>query len=128
MLVEATFDEKGAYTIVLDGRPVAPGGGPLPDPPVLFLGGLGACAGLYAVRYLQARGLPFAGLRVRTESTYVDNPRRLGDVRIKVLLPAPVEDRHIGPLQRSIELCTLKNSLACPPNVATELAIPAAAA
>ena len=128
MLVEATFDEAGAYTIVLEGKPVVPGGDRLPDPPVLFLGSLGACAGLYALRYLQARGLAFAGLRVLTESAYIDNPRRLGDIRLQVILPAPVEDRHLAPLRRSIELCTLKNSLAYPPTVVAFLSAPAAAA
>jgi uncharacterized OsmC-like protein len=127
MRVEIAFDAAGRYRIVHEGAVVVPGADTAPDPPILFLGSLGACAGVYAVRYLQARGLPFAGLRVLAESSYADGPRRLGEVRLRVVLPAPLEERHLAPLRRSIDLCTLKNSLAYPPAVLAELSDPAAA-
>jgi ribosomal protein S12 methylthiotransferase accessory factor len=120
MQVEIAFDEEGRYRIAPEGAAVAPADA-VPDPVVLFLGSIGACAGAYAVRYLQARDLPFAGLRVLAESSYADGPRHLGDIRVRVVLPAPLEERHLAPPRRSIDLCTLKNSPTHPPAVPTEL-------
>jgi len=121
MHVEVRFDAEGNYAITHEGRVIAPGPGPLPAPPVLFLGSLAACAGLFAVNYMKARGLPCDGLNVVGEAGHADDPRRLVDVRLHVLLPHPIEERHIAPLRRSVDLCTLKNSLTHPPAIVAQV-------
>jgi ribosomal protein S12 methylthiotransferase accessory factor len=126
--IEVTFDGQGDYTLVHEGRPILPGAGPLPAPPVLFLGSLAACAGAFAVNYLKARGLPFAGLAVEAEAPHLEGPRRLGDVTLRVVLPGAVEERHLAPLQRSVDLCTLRNTLARAPAVSATIISPVAAA
>lgn len=128
MRVDVLFDADAQYSIVYDGQTIAPGAGPLPSPPVLFAGSLAACAGIFAVNYLKARELPFEGLRVTCEAGYADSPRRLGEIRIKVQLPAAVEDRHLAPLERAVNLCTLKNTIECPPALLAEVVAPAAVA
>src|SRR5512134_1198909 len=126
MRVEVIFEIDGSYAITSAGRTIAPGPGPLPSPPVLFLGSLAACAGVFAFDYLKTRGLPHDGLRVTAEAGHVEGPRRLSDVNIRVILSSPVEDRHIAPLRRCVDLCTLKNSLTHPPTVIAEVLAPAA--
>jgi len=121
MRVDVTFDEREAYEISYEGRTIAPGPGPLPSPPVFFLGSVAACAGVYAVAYLKSRSLPFSGIRIIGEAVRVENPRRLADLRLRVILPVPVEERHMGPLQRAVDLCLLKNSLTHPPSVIAEV-------
>ena len=121
MHVEVKFNAEGHYSISHEGRVIAPGPGPLPAPPVLFLGSLAACAGLFAVNYLKTRGLPFEGLEVVGEAGHADDPRRLVDIRLHVLLPHGIEDRHMEPLRRSVDLCTLKNSLTHPPTVVAKV-------
>ena len=126
--IEVAFDGQGDYTLIHEGRRILPGDGPLPAPPVLFLGSLAACAGAFAVHYLKARGLPFAGLVVEGEAPHLEEPRRLGDVTLRVVLPGAVEERHLLPLQRSVDLCTLKNTLARPPAVTATIVSAVAAA
>lgn len=121
MRVDVIFDEREAYEISYQGRTIAPGPGPLPSPPVFFLGSVAACAGVYAVKYLKSRSLPFAGIRVIGEANHVEDPRRLADLRLRVILPVPIEERHMGLLHRSVDLCLLKNSLTHPPSVIAEV-------
>ncbi len=121
MRVEVTFDGEGRYRITYGGQAVAPGPGPLPAPPILFIGSLAACAGVFAVNYLRTRQLDYAGLLVTGDADHAEDPRRLADIRIRVVLPHAIEDRHMTPLQRSVDLCTLKNSLTHPPTVIAEV-------
>jgi ribosomal protein S12 methylthiotransferase accessory factor len=124
MRVEVVFDSEGRYAIEYKGGTIVPGPGPLPAPPVLFLGSLAACAGIFAVDYLRTRGLLYTGLRVTAEAGHAEGPRRLADIHVRVWLPAAVEERHMAPLRRAVELCTLKNTLAQPPTVVTEVTPP----
>jgi uncharacterized OsmC-like protein len=121
MRVEVVFDGDGRYAIEHKGGTIAPGPGPLPAPPVLFLGSLGACAGIFAVDYLRARGLPFSGLKVTAEAGHAEGPRRLAGIHVRVILPAAVDERHMAPLRRAVDLCTLKNTLTHPPAIITEV-------
>lgn len=125
MKVIATFDGEGHYALEgKDGR-FAPGDGPLPAPTIVFLGSVAACAGIFAVNYLKARGLPFDGLRAVGEAGYAEDPRRIADIRVEVLLPSPVDERHMAPLRRAVDLCTIKNTLAHPPSVAAAVEVAA---
>ena len=124
MRVDVFFDEDGTYAIRYKEKAIAPGPGPLPPPPVLFLGSVAACAGVFALDYLRTRALPFDGLHVIGEAGHADNPRRLTDIAIQVVLLHPVHERHLAPLRRAVDLCTLKNSLMHPPVVMTELTMP----
>jgi ribosomal protein S12 methylthiotransferase accessory factor len=126
MKVDVVFDAEAHYSISHDGATIAPGAGPLPSPPVLFAGSLAACCGVFAVNYLKTRDLPYAGLVVSSESGYAEDPRRLGDILIKVHLPVAVDERHLAPLERAINLCTLKNTIEVPPSVKAELLVPSA--
>lgn len=121
MLVEVTFDAEGHYAIVYGGQTIAPGPGPLPPPHALFLGSLAACSGLMAVEYLRTQRLPFEGLKVKTEADHAEGPCRLENVRMRVILPFPVDEKHLIPLQRSVDLCTLTNTLTKPPVVIAEV-------
>ena len=127
MRVDVVFDSDGHYAIEYKGGTIAPGPGPLPAPPVLFLGSLGACAGIFAVDYLRTRGLPFTGLKVTAEADHAEGPRRLADIQVGVSLPAAVEERHLAALRRAVDLCTLKNTLTHPPAITTEVTPPAGA-
>jgi ribosomal protein S12 methylthiotransferase accessory factor len=126
--VEVVFKEDGGYSIRWEGRTIAPGSGPLPPPPVFFVGSLAACAGVFAFDYLRTRELPRDGLKILAEAQYGENPRRISYLDLRVALPAPVADRHLAPLQRSVDLCTLKNTLEHAPVIFAEVQVPELAA
>src|SRR5262245_9433924 len=117
MRVEVHFEADGSYAIMDEERTIAPGPAPLPEPPILFLGSLAACAGIFAVEFLRTRHFEFAGLKVIAMATHAENPRHLDNIVVRVVIPHPVDDRYIAPLRRAVDLCTLKNTLTKPPRV-----------
>jgi ribosomal protein S12 methylthiotransferase accessory factor len=125
MQVEVSFDGEGRYSITHEGQVVAPGTAPLPPPPVFFLGSVAACAGVFAVAYLKARHLPFAGLSVIAEAGYAESPRRLADLKVELLLPADVGEQHTVLVKRAVDFCTLKNTLTHAPSINVEITSPA---
>src|SRR5690348_1268820 len=58
-----------------------------PPPPDLLLASLGACAGHYAVEYLQARSLDTSDLEIRVSAAKGTAPARLASFRIDVNVP-----------------------------------------
>lgn len=127
MQVMVEFDAEGRYILSRDGLAFAPGAGPLPAPPVLFLGAFGACAGAFAVSYLKTRGLDFAGLRVQVSAEFAENPHRIGHLDVRVTPPAPLADRHLKALAHAVDLCTLKQSFGVTPEITCAIAPPGGA-
>jgi len=122
MQVLVEFDGEGRYTVSRDGRAFAPGAGPLPAPPVLFLGAFGACAGAFAVSYLKTRGLDFAGLKVLTTAEFAENPHRIGHIDVRVTPPAALSERHLKAIAHAVDLCTIKQSFAVTPDITCSIA------
>jgi len=121
MRVTVEFDSEGHYTASQGGQPFAPGPGPLPAPPILFLGSLGACAGAFAVSYLKTRELPFEELSVIVEAEFAEDPHRIGRIDVRVMPPSALEERHVKAMGRAVELCTLKQTFAVPPVITTTI-------
>jgi uncharacterized OsmC-like protein len=111
------------HEIVLD-QPVEDGGGDLgPTPTELFVGGLAACVGFYAERFLRRHGLPLDGLAVECEFSFsTDRPARVSEVELRVLLPAGFPDERREGLRAVVEHCTVHNSIRQAPEVRIELA------
>ncbi len=105
VVVEARHD---GFVIPTD-QPAKDGGtNTAPSPFDLFLASLGTCAGYYALRFCQERGLPTEGLSL-TLSTESDEPRkRLSKIRIEIRLPDGFPEKYRGALLRSADLCSVK--------------------
>lgn len=110
-------------------QPVAGGGGGTAAAPYdLFLASLGTCAGIYALGFLQARGLPTEGLAIRQRVTADPQSGLAVSVDLEVTLPPGVPEKYRVGVLRAAEHCKVKKSLAAPPAFTVTLAGAAAGA
>lgn len=85
-------------------------------PPEFFLASLATCAGYYAAQYLNARGLPSAGLSLRLHAEKLLKPARLGALRIEVDAP-DLPAMHTEGLLRSVKACLIHNTILSAPSI-----------
>lgn len=113
--------EIRGHTVVVD-QPEEIGGDDVgPTPTELFVASLAACVGFYARRYLARHRLDATGLRVEVAWDMATKPSRVGEVTLRVVVPAGVpEERRAGLLAQASH-CTVHNTLHQPPPVAIEL-------
>jgi putative redox protein len=90
-------------------------------PPEMFLGALGACAAFYAVAYLKRHNLPLAGTRVTAEAVKLKAPARLGEMVLRVAVPAGLTEEQQRGVEASVAKCILHNTLHHPPEIRTEI-------
>ncbi|MFP5253119.1 MAG: PIG-L family deacetylase [Actinomycetes bacterium] len=109
------------HTVVVD-QPEAIGGDDVgPTPTELFVASLAACVGFYARRYLARHRLDFSGLRVEVAWDMATKPSRVGEVTLRVVVPAGVpEERRAGLLAQAGH-CTVHNTLHQPPPITIDL-------
>jgi ribosomal protein S12 methylthiotransferase accessory factor len=124
LAVDARYE---GFTIPTDQPVHAGGGGSAPAPFDLFLASLGTCAGLFALRFCQQRGIAADGLGV-TLTTERDAARHLvTEVRLEVRLPEGFPEKYREALLRAVDQCTVKRHLMTPPRFVVEVAEPALA-
>ena len=113
--------EIRGHTVVVD-QPEAIGGDDEgPTPTELFVASLASCVGFYARRYLARHRLDATGLRVEVAWDMATKPARVGDVTLRVVVPAGVpEERRAGLLAQASH-CTVHNTLHEPPPVTIDL-------
>jgi putative redox protein len=113
--VEASF--KGFH--VLTDQPAAiGGGGTAPSPFDLFLASIGTCAGYYAMRFCQARGLPTEGVALRLTAEKDPATKRYPRVSITVELPPEFPEKYRDAIVSAAEHCSVKKHLLDPPEIA----------
>jgi len=86
-----------------------------PAPFDLFLASLGTCAGLYALRFCQERGLATEGLSLTLSIEKDAEARRIRRVRLSLRLPAGFPDKYRAAIERAMDLCAVKRAIAEPP-------------
>ena len=93
-----------------------------PAPYDLFLASLATCAGIYALGFLQARGLPTEGLALRQHVEADPQTGLAASVALEVTLPEGVPEKYRAGVLRAAEHCKVKKSLAAPPVFTVTLA------
>jgi uncharacterized OsmC-like protein len=115
-----TIDIRG-HEVVVD-QPAEMHGDDLgPTPTELFVASLASCVGFYARRYLHRHGLDATGLRVEVCYDMATRPSRVGDVELRVVVPAGVPVSRQDALLAMAGHCTVHNTLSVPPEVAITL-------
>lgn len=103
------------FTVHTDQRAEHGGAETGPEPFELFLASLGTCAGLYALRFCQQRGLETAGLgltlRMERDPAGLQAPL----VRIEIQLPASFPEKYRDAIVRAADQCAVKRQILTPP-------------
>jgi len=116
-----------SHRIVVD-QPIRGGGGDSGPSPIELLGtALGTCVALYVQQFLQARELPYDGLRVEVEQHGAANPGRIGRFVVRVLLARELPEHYAAMLERVAQSCPAHNTLVHGAEVEVLVETPAAA-
>ena len=91
------------------------GGGSAPEPFDLFLASLGACAGIYALRFCPERGIETQGLSLRLATEPDPERRRLRAIHLELGLPAGFPERYRAAILRAVDQCAVKRHMIEPP-------------
>ena len=110
--VDALF--KG-FTVRTDQPVDQGGGGTAPSPFDLFLASLGACAGFYALRFCQQRGIDTAGLALRLVTASDAARKRTASVSIEIDLPPGFPEKYSAAIVRAVDQCSVKRHVLEPP-------------
>ena len=109
------YADYGGFTIQTDQPPRSGGDGSAPSPFDLFLASIGTCAGIYALGFMQQRGIDPQGSKL-TMRTHYDQTLGLVDrVELELKTPAGFPDKYLDAIINAMELCAVKKHLHQPP-------------
>jgi ribosomal protein S12 methylthiotransferase accessory factor len=115
--VEAEFS---GFRILTD-QPVDSGGdGSAPSPFALYLASIGTCAGFFALRFCQQRGLETEGLGMSMSVERDEESRLPSQVKLTIQLPEGFPDKYSKAIIRATDQCAVKRSLQSPPEFVVE--------
>ena len=97
---------------VLMDQPVEAGGDDQgPTPTEMFVVSLVGCVAFFAERFLRRHGILVRGLRAESSFRFAGHPSRVGDVEIRLHVPAALTVELRDRLLRVVEGCTVHNSI-----------------
>jgi ribosomal protein S12 methylthiotransferase accessory factor len=109
------YANYGGFTIETD-QPVRGGGeGSAPAPFDLFLASIGTCAGIYALGFMQQRGIDPAGSKLIMRPQYNPAVGLIDHIELELTTPPGFPDKYRDAIINSMELCAVKKHLAQPP-------------
>lgn len=107
----------GSHKIIID-QPESEGGTDQGMTPIdLLPASLASCAAFYAMTFLERRIPTLSGLEVRSTWNYVENPHRVGTIHLSIILPQHLSEHEKRGLLRTVEHCTVGNTLRHPPQI-----------
>ena len=100
-----------SHRVIVD-QPERSGGDDSGPTPLELLGtALGTCIAYYVQQFMQARGLPYAGVRVEVEQHKASSPSRIGVFVARVIVPGPVPTAYLELLERVARSCPAHSTL-----------------
>jgi len=134
-MMEITFTGGLKVRAELDGltvdtdQPIASGGsGEAAGPYDLVLASLGTCAGFFALRFMQQRGIDSTGARLTLATDKDPEAGLAATVRIDLELPHDFPDKYRQAIVRAMDQCKVKRQLEHPPVVETTTSLSGSAA
>ena len=106
--------QVGRHTIHTD-QPINNGGDDTaPSPFDLFVGSMGACAGIFIQGFCAQRSIPTEGIRI-IERPHFDAARVLVSVDFEIQLPPGFPERYRTAVVRVAEECSVKKAISAKP-------------
>ena len=116
-----------SHTLIVD-QPERGGGNDAGPAPIELLGAsLGTCVALYVYQFLVARHLPTGSLRVEVAQHGAQNPNRIAQFEVKVVLSDEIPDVYRPMLEAVARVCPAHNTLAHGSDVKVGIEFPALA-
>ena len=114
--VDATYKD---FVIRTD-QPARHGGDDTaPAPFDYFLASIGTCAGYYAQRFLEQRGLATDGVVLTLETVKDSRTHMIDNIKIRIRLPESFPRKYQRAIVHAVDLCTVKRHLETPPSFET---------
>lgn len=101
-------------------QPAGAGGdGSAPTPFDLFLASIGTCAGIFGLGFFQSRKLDHKDFRITLDFAWNEEKHLLDRVTINLHLPADFPQKYEHALKETVNLCSVKKTMAQPPEFET---------
>jgi putative redox protein len=109
------YTDYNGFTIQTDQPARGGGDGSAPTPFDLFLASVGACAGIYALGFMQQRGIDPAGSKLTMRSHYNPAVGLIDHIELELKTPPGFPDRYRDAIINAMDLCAVKKHLQQPP-------------
>ena len=117
-----------SHRVIVD-QPQRAGGADSAPMPIELLGvSLGTCIALYVQQFCHARKLPYEGMRVELEQLGAQNPGRIGEFVVRVIMPTELPPQYAEMLERVARSCPAHNTFEHGAHVTVAIETPAPAA
>ena len=101
------------FTIKTDQSAKDGGEGSAPTPFELFLASIASCAGVYALKFCNGRGIQTEGMAIRMRTEQSEGT--IMKITIDIKPPDGFPAGYLQALRRSVELCAVKRHIQTPP-------------
>ena len=109
------YADYGGFTIETDQPARGGGDDSAPAPFDLFLASIGTCAGIYALGFMQQRGIDPQGSRITMRTHRDQDAGLISKIDLELQLPAGFPEKYRAAVLNAMNLCTVKKHLHQPP-------------
>ena len=117
--VTAHYD---GFDIATDQGVDSGGEGTAPEPYDLFLASLATCAGYYVMKFCDGRSIPTDSVSIH-QSWERNEDKKLVRIAIRIQVPPDFPEKYHKAIVRAANTCTVKKTLADPPQITTEAVV-----
>jgi ribosomal protein S12 methylthiotransferase accessory factor len=118
------YADYGGFTIETDQPARGGGDDSAPAPFDLFLASIGTCAGIFALGFMQQRGIDPEGSNLRMTPQFDPNVGLITRIDLELTLPPEFPEKYEGAIVNAMDLCTVKKHLHQPPEFKITTATP----
>jgi putative redox protein len=105
------YADYGGFTIETDQPARGGGDDSAPAPFDLFLASIGTCAGIFALGFMQQRGIDPAGSKITMRTHFDQAAGLITKIDLELVLPAEFPEKYRNAVINAMNLCTVKKHL-----------------
>ena len=109
------YADYGEYTIETDQPERGGGDGSAPAPFDMFLASIGTCAGIFALGFMQQRGIDPTGSSITMSPQFDPTVGLITKIDLDLKLPAGFPEKYKSAVVNAMNLCTVKKHMHQPP-------------
>ena len=103
--------EMGNHRLVIDVPPAMGGSDRGATPPEVFIASLGSCVGAFVAQYCERSGIDASDMRIDVIFDKADDPSRLTNLKVKIILPHAECKQRKDALLRVAEHCPVHETI-----------------